>query len=141
MPKETRPNIRSHSRGEAAEVASNDGEGSEKAKYVPPCDKLTDLFFGPELDLRDEVGREEREELAKSMCLQECEARFACLEFALTDKHGKIGVWGGMSQGERREFKIYLRRQGYRQLPRGKELRLAVNIFEGDDGSKESKAK
>lgn len=139
MPKKNGPRIHSHTRGTAAEVAPPAGEeGKERQRYVPPCAGYTSLFYGDEIDLRDEIDRDTREQLATSMCLKECDARFSCLEFALTNTPGKIGVWGGMTQGERRTFKIYLRKQGYKQIPTGAELRLAVNIYEGNDGTKEA---
>lgn len=96
---------------------------------------MTDLFYGDEVDLRDEIGREEREEKAKKVCNTACNIRYACLEWALVNNQD-LGVQGGMSPGERREFKVYLRKQGFREIPHGAELRLNVNVYEGHDGTR-----
>lgn len=134
MPSKARPHIPTIVGSTPAEVASEPGEG-RKARKIPPCDGMTDLFYGDEPDLRDEVGREEREEVAKTVCKEECVFRFSCLQYALLNNQSQ-GVWGGMSPGDRRNFKVWLRRQGYRELPSGAELRLNVNIWEGDDGAR-----
>lgn len=57
-----------------------------------------DLFFpeGPEVNIKE----------AKELCYS-CEVKYECLEYAL--QHGeKFGIWGGMSERERRR---HVRRQ------------------------------
>ncbi len=53
-----------------------------------------DLFF-------PERGASTR--TAKSIC-RECSVRDACLEFAITSSE-KFGIWGGMSERERRRIR------------------------------------
>ncbi len=96
------------------------------------CSGLTELYFGEELDLRDEIGREEREEVAKQICAT-CSLRIACLQYALQHNE-EFGIWGGMSQGDRRDFKIYLRKQGYKELPVGQELQANAILWTGSYG-------
>lgn len=130
MPKQAGPRIRTRTGRASRQVRAEDGEARKEA---PPCDNLGLIFYGDELDLRDEIGREEREAVAKAICIDSCPFRFSCLEYALLNNE-KHGVWGGMSPGDRREFKADLRRQGYKKLPTGSELRLNVNLWEGTDG-------
>lgn len=54
-----------------------------------------DLFF-------PERGASTRE--AKAVC-HGCTARDACLEYALTSPVQKFGIWGGMSERERRRIR------------------------------------
>lgn len=97
----------------------------------PACKGATDLFYGPEVDLRDEPReeREKREEACREVC-RTCDLQLACLQKAL-NQHEMFGVWGGFSPGERREIKVYLRRQGYKELPTGKELMANIEIYMG----------
>lgn len=129
MPQKVGPRLPAHTGRAPAAMASETGK-----RKPPPCDGLQDIFYGSETDLREEVGREEREEVARTICKEQCELRYACLRYALVTNE-KHGVWGGMSPGERREFKIYLYSQGFKgDIPTGKEFRAEVNIFDGDDG-------
>lgn len=111
-------------------MASEDSEN--KKPFIPPCDGLQDLFFGDKLDLREEAGREEREAIAEYICQSQCEARFSCLAYALINNE-EHGVWGGMSPGKRREFKRFLRKDGYADAAQTKEFVALVNLWEGDD--------
>lgn len=96
-----------------------DGEGLNLIKLVQddapvpklPCSGLTDLFFGDELDGRDEKGRAERELLCEAVCWT-CPLRMECLHRAML-KGEYWGVWGAMGEGERRSFKEYLKEQGF----------------------------
>lgn len=99
-----------------------------------PCEGSGALFFGPALDLRTELHREEREQAAKDVCIEECPYRFSCLEFALVHNE-KWGVWGGMATGDRRDFRVWLRKEGFDDIPEGDKLRFLINLYEGDDGS------
>jgi WhiB family redox-sensing transcriptional regulator len=59
------------------------------------------LFFAPpQAETKDE--RLAREAQAKAVC-GTCPVREACLRFALTTRE-PYGVWGGMSEGERRRL-------------------------------------
>ena len=104
----------------------------------PTCLNEWDLFYGEVQivdgeevdDGRSEVDREEREELASSLC-HLCPYRIACLQKSLAEAED-YGVWGGMGEGERRQFKAHLRSEGYRknEVPTDlKELEASVNSF------------
>lgn len=94
----------------------------------PGCQGNEDIFFGPDVDGRKEVGRQQREELAKSIC-RSCPYRLRCLERSLV--HGEMyGVWGGMGEGERREFAKHLKDEGYaNEVPHGQEMYAAVHAY------------
>lgn len=65
--------------------------------------ELADLFFPVSEEDTD------RAEAAKAICAR-CPVQAACLQFALN--HGEDhGVWGGLTEGERREVAV-LRRRG-----------------------------
>lgn len=53
------------------------------------------------LEARRETGRVQRVKYAKQLC-SECEVRPECLEFALKTNE-KFGIWGGMTERERRK--------------------------------------
>lgn len=75
-----------------------------------PCVGVTSTFYGPKVDLRDEpkAAREFREARCRAVC-QGCFMRLECLGFALLNKE-IYGVWGGMSPGDRREFRKKLKK-------------------------------
>lgn len=75
-----------------------------------PCVGVTSTFYGPHVDLRDErkASREFREARCRAAC-QTCFMRLECLSFALLGKE-IYGVWGGMSPGDRREFRKKLKK-------------------------------
>ena len=95
-----------------------------------PCSTNVDIFWSPEDDGRVEIGRKEREALAGTLCRSECPIWLQCLERSLV-RNEPYGVWGGMAEGERREFRKHLIEEGYgkREVPDGPELRAAVNSF------------
>ena len=66
--------------------------------------ELADLFFP--------VSEKEHEQIqaAKTICSR-CPVRQACLQYALT-RGEDHGVWGGLTEGERREVAV-LRRRGH----------------------------
>ena len=70
-----------------------------------PCVGSTSFYYGPTADLRQEpeVERRKREAICKQMC-QGCFMRLECLRYALLNKEEQ-GVWGGMSEDERRALK------------------------------------
>lgn len=74
-----------------------------------PCVGATDLFYGAYEDLREEPLEERvvREARAKQVC-ENCFMRLECLSFGLLNQ--ELGVWGGMTPGERREFKKSLKK-------------------------------
>jgi WhiB family redox-sensing transcriptional regulator len=89
---------------------------------TPNCRGEADIFFGEEIDGREEEGRSEREELAKALCMSGCPYRQRCLEEAMV-LNDRYGVWGGMGEGERKKFRAWLQREGYEgEVPRGLEL-------------------
>lgn len=74
-----------------------------------PCMGATDLFYGPEDDLRNEPDKErkEREGRAEEACLP-CPMKVDCLAHALRNKE-TMGVWGGMATGKRRRFLKFIK--------------------------------
>lgn len=84
-------------------------EGATK-EVEAPCVGVTATLYGPKVDLRDEpkAAREAREARCRAMC-QTCFMRLECLGFALLNKE-IYGVWGGMSPGDRREFRKKLKK-------------------------------
>ena len=101
----------------------------DDSRPEPACSGLTNLFFGPEDDGRMEEGREEREALAKSIC-STCPYLLPCLERAMVHRFYH-GVFGGMGEGERREFRQHLNAEGYgpREVPEGDEFLASVLEF------------
>jgi len=95
---------------------------------LPACFGLTELFFGPNMDGRKERGRKEREQKAKLLCLEYCEHVMPCLERAMVLGEDE-GVWGGMTEAERRQFKEHMISEGYRQVPTGMEFWATLNSF------------
>ena len=92
------------------------------------CEGVMDLFFSPGDDGRNEVGRREREKKCKNICAT-CPVRIPCLWKALVWNE-RLGVWGGMSEAERRRFRTHLRKEGYTdEMPQGMELRAAMASF------------
>lgn len=99
-----------------------------RRRLPPPCTGLSAMFFGPENDGRKEEGRREREEVAVSICMG-CEYRMPCLEKSIVLDEDK-GVWGGMTEGERRKFKRHLRDEGYiNEVPEGDEFWATLNAY------------
>lgn len=89
---------------------------------------MTELFFGPEDDGRNEVQRQEREDECAEVCFT-CPYRYMCLRKAVLYNE-KLGVWGGMGEGERRRFRAHLRREGYIfDVPDGVEFQAALSTF------------
>lgn len=99
------------------------------AGKTTPCHDNADLFYGSVDDGRTEPGRQDREDIASSLCF-ECPLRLKCLEGALVQGE-EYGVWGGMGEGERRKFKEHLLSEGYQrnEIPTGAELAASVNAF------------
>ena len=60
-----------------------------------------DLFFGPDAEFVN--ARKVRVAEAKAICAR-CPARAACLAYALADSDLR-GVWGGVSERERRRMR------------------------------------
>ena len=60
------------------------------------------LFFPPSTTERKE-DRDRREHKAKAVCTV-CMVKAECLEFALVNGE-KFGIWGGMSERERRRLR------------------------------------
>jgi WhiB family redox-sensing transcriptional regulator len=63
-------------------------------------DAPSDLFY-PAL-AETASARDERERAAKRVCMS-CGVRVECLEYAL-DANERLGVWGGMTESERRDL-------------------------------------
>lgn len=100
----------------------------------PPCVKMTELFYGPDVDGRRDKERDEREARAKFVCTAQCPYRWDCLERTSLYEfghaaNGVFGVAGGMAEGERQRFYIHLRGEGYEQVPEATEFVASVSSF------------
>jgi hypothetical protein len=95
-----------------------------------PCVYEPDLFYSPEEDGRTEIGRIEREALAGMICITQCPLRVECLYRALVTRQD-YGVWGGMGEGERRDFRDHLISEGYskREIPELADLKSSMIQF------------
>jgi len=83
---------------ESNSSGSNDGSWRSRAE----CLKVNPEMFFPVPSESTHIGRREREE-AKKVC-QRCSVREQCLAYALKNNEDH-GVWGGMTEGERRRLK------------------------------------
>ena len=94
-----------------------------------PCVSEADLFVSPQEDGRTEIGRIEREALAGVLC-DSCPIKLRCLQRALVLRE-PYGVWGGLGEGDRREFVTHLRSEGYaaREVPPLDELAHSLRQF------------
>jgi len=61
------------------------------------------VVFFPPPSFERKADRQERELRAKAIC-SECSARVECLEYALANGE-KFGIWGGLSERERRRIR------------------------------------
>jgi hypothetical protein len=104
----------------------------EPLERPPPCYHLTDLFYGPPGDGRSEKLREHREAQCRAICAT-CTHRIPCLERALVFQDS-FGVWGGMSEGERKKFRRHLREEGYAdgEIPKGSEFIASLRAYYND---------
>lgn len=120
------------------------------SKIVPNCNQLTDLFYGPfgngpggafskkrgryrgfifkeKVWTETQDQREEREARCRALC-NSCPLLEPCREFALIEEI-EFGVWGGMSEGERRDFRIWCRRWGFEEIPKRPFLNEYLEAF------------
>lgn len=123
MPIGTRSRLRSQA---IPEKATTD---PQRAFDSRPCSGLVQIFFGDHPDLREEPEEERRtrEEVAKEIC-ESCQIQKVCLEWAVTENE-KFGIWGGMNQPERRQFRKWLRKHGYEDPPTGDILHALLEKF------------
>ena len=70
------------------------------------CRGRTDLFFAPD-STESRSERRVRETRAKEVCA-DCVVRTACLDEALNSRE-KFGIWGGLTERERRAASVRLR--------------------------------
>jgi WhiB family redox-sensing transcriptional regulator len=107
---------------------SETGVTSQDPQQDVACKGLGELFFSPEEDGRDEAGRRERETACKAVCAT-CDYVIPCAWQALVYNE-QFGVWGGMSEHERRQFRKHLRAEGYiDEVPHGAELAASLRSF------------
>jgi hypothetical protein len=97
-----------------------------------PCKPHAHLFFGPEDDGRREVGRSEREDAARAICMT-CAVRLPCLQKAMAMQE-RFGVWGGMSEGERRQFRAWYQAEGYQHVPTGEHFLASLDAYYASKG-------
>lgn len=81
-------------------------------KIAIACSGMTTLFFGSDEEEASRIEKMQREKKARGICLEFCDVRMQCLERSLVLNESK-GVWGGMTELERRHFRTYLRRYGW----------------------------
>jgi hypothetical protein len=100
-----------------------------------PCQRRTDQFFGPnDVDARTDGQRAAREAHCKALC-SACPYRLPCLEMAMVWERAHsvkdiYGVWGGMGEGERKQFHAHLKAEGYNgEVPHGLEFLASVRAF------------
>lgn len=93
----------------------------------PPCSEKPELFYSPTLDGREEPDRAGREAAAKALCFS-CKYRMRCLFLAMYF-HERWGVWGGMSESERRDFWRHIKEEGYTEVPQGLEFWASLFAF------------
>ena len=77
-------------------------EGARDWQLLGRCREADPELFFPPFEVEPTGQRHAREAAAKAVCA-ECEVRDECLDWALAvdEPHG---VWGGMSESERREL-------------------------------------
>ena len=73
---------------------------------------------------------------AKAVC-RSCEVAAECLEYALAHDE-RFGIWGGMSERERRRLRRQAAVPGY--CPEGLHPMTAANTYPGRDGSAQCRA-
>lgn len=91
------------------------------------CKGMGEMFFSPVLDARTEENREIRETACKAICFT-CPLRLPCLEIAICQGED-LGVWGGMSEGERARFSAMLPETPWIKNPGAANFRRAVTKF------------
>jgi WhiB family transcriptional regulator, redox-sensing transcriptional regulator len=113
--------------GIQSEETRQDHEVRNGKRPVPACASLEEIFYGPfesgpgsfakkENDHDPDADRAVREAKAKALC-NGCPYFQSCREFALINKE-EWGVWGGMTEGERREFRIWCNEWGWEAIPK-----------------------
>lgn len=93
------------------------------------CRGRSRLFFAPDV-LESRVERRRREAQAKTIC-SACSVRSECLDEALRDGE-RFGIWGGMTERERRAFAARSNRQPPQDIADpGRPLRLPAVVVQG----------
>ena len=77
---------------------------------VAACRGKENLFFPPDDDQESRVERKAREAKAKSIC-GTCPVRAECLDEAMRSSE-RFGIWGGMTERERRSVVARARMAG-----------------------------
>lgn len=109
---------------------------------VPNCLGATELYYGPEADLREEpeAERKAREQRCKEMC-HGCPIEMACLEWALVMEE-PFGVWGGVPHRERVNFLKWLdKKRMATPVPTGRFLRQALDVYRAEVEAKKKPPK
>lgn len=132
VPERARPRV------QADEVPAGAGR-ADRPKVA--CEGLdTRLFYGDEVDLRQEhpAVKAEREAQAIAVC-ESCAVRWNCLTWALAQGE-EFGVFGGMTAAERKEFKKFFNRVSRRSRSGGNLPEMAtkwINRNRKSDGNEE----
>lgn len=114
----TGPRLRSRGLPEEAPTEEGGRRGSERAA----CLGLTDAFYGPTVDLREEPEeeRKQREAFCQSVC-STCPILWPCLRWALVTEE-PWGVWGGMPFRRRQQFARFLKKRHKGEIPNDEEV-------------------
>lgn len=91
------------------------------------CIGSGDTFYTPEVDAREEVNRDIRENMCRAICFT-CDLRIPCLMMAAINQEVH-GVWGGMTESERRRFFYHLQRSRWQKTRTELSFRAAVRSF------------
>ena len=87
------------------------GTAIDNAPEIVPCTNYPDAFHPPSTADLDPAATEVSKgdyQAAKKLC-QDCPVRMECLAFAL--KHEVTGIWGGLGERERRDFRYAMNRK------------------------------
>lgn len=150
MPRKARSDVQSKESRSDDEVRVH----AHQRRVEPRCVGLPELFYGPfgngpggafskkkgtrfKKTARYETQREreEREAKCKEICAA-CPLQKACAEFALVEEE-EWGIWGGWTEGERREFRAWCRKWGFDLVPYFPDLQMWIDAFRRDhDGAR-----
>lgn len=115
------------------------GLPEDEASVRPACFGLdVEVFYGPEVDLREENDEEKHERERKALAVCEgCPVQTECLHWALTN-HENWGIWGWMTAPERKLFRKYLnKKKGAGYVPAGSALQAHAHRWIAQHRDKE----
>jgi hypothetical protein len=128
-----RPNVRPGSLSARHEGREQREGEANTAGPLAACSGSTEIFYGNEVDLRDEPPEERkaREQVCKEICAG-CAIRQPCLWWSIENLE-EYGVWGGVAFRERKRFRKWLAKQNYTKIPEGDALDEALEEFRQEE--------